>query len=144
MRSSFSLASLLRFQIPIWLVVPTLGLTLVIGFGCGHVGSRCFETPYPCPQPAEVCDNFQNFWKTWNLVNQHFVDPRAIQPDKMIDGAIEGMLDSLGDRGHTRYLSPDAARAEREALDGKFEGIGAYIDVRDDQPLIIQPIEGSP
>jgi carboxyl-terminal processing protease len=144
MRSSFSLSSLLRLQIPIWLVVPLLGLTLVVGVGGGYIGSRWFETPYPCPQPAAVCADFQNFWKTWDLVNQHFVDPKVIEPNKMIDGAIEGMLDSLGDRGHTRYLSPDAARAEREALDGKFEGIGAYIDVRDDQPLIVQPIEGSP
>src|SRR6266508_5221808 len=54
------------------------------------------------------------------------------------------MLDSLGDQGHTRYLPPEAAQAERESLDGKFEGIGAYIDVRNDQPLIVQPIEGSP
>jgi carboxyl-terminal processing protease len=72
------------------------------------------------------------------------VDPKALQPDKMIDGAIEGMLDSLGDQGHTRYLSPESARAERESLEGRFEGIGAYIDVRDEQPLIVQPIEGSP
>ena len=144
MRSSFSVLSLLRVQLPIWLVAPLLGLVFVIGIGGGYLGSRWVDSSYPCPQPAAVCEDFQNFWRTWDLVNQHFVDPQAIKPDKMIDGAIEGMLDSLGDRGHTRYLSPDAARTEREALDGKFEGIGAYIDVRDDQPLIVQPIEGSP
>jgi carboxyl-terminal processing protease len=144
MRSSFWLLGLLRLQLPIWLVMPLLGLTLAIGISGGYLSSRWFANPYPCPQASEVCANFQNFWRTWDLVNQHFVDPQAIQSDKMIDGAIEGMLDSLGDRGHTRYLSPETARAEREALAGKFEGIGAYIDVRDDQPLIIQPIEGSP
>jgi carboxyl-terminal processing protease len=124
--------------------MPLLGFMLVVGLGAGYVGSQWLQNPYPCPQSEQVCSDFQNFWKTWNLVNQHFVDPAAIKPDKMIDGAIEGMLDSLGDRGHTRYLSPESARAEQEALDGRFEGIGAYIDVRDDQPLIIQPIEGSP
>ena len=144
MRSSFSLRSLLRIQLPIWLVAPLLGLLFVVGVGGGYVGSHWVDSSYPCPQSAAVCENFQNFWRTWNLVNKHFVDPQAIQSDKMIDGAIEGMLDSLGDHGHTRYLSPDAAQAERQALDGKFEGIGAYIDVRDDQPLIVQPIEGSP
>jgi carboxyl-terminal processing protease len=121
-----------------------MGLVFVVGIGGGYLGSRWIDSPYPCPQPAAVCASFQNFWKTWDLVNQHFVDPQAIQSNKMIDGAIEGMLDSLGDQGHTRYLSPDAAREERQALDGKFEGIGAYIDVRDEQPLIVQPIEGSP
>jgi carboxyl-terminal processing protease len=140
----FSFSSLLRFQLPLWLVMPLLGLTFVIGIGGGYLGTLWFQNPYPCPQSAQVCASFQNFWKTWDLVNEHFVDPKAIQPDKMIDGAIEGMLDSLDDRGHTRYLSPEAAQAERESLDGRFEGIGAYIDVRDQQPLIVQPIEGSP
>jgi carboxyl-terminal processing protease len=140
----FSFANLLRLQLPIWLVTPLLGLTLLIGAGAGFLGSRWLENPYPCQQSAQVCANFQNFWKTWQLVDEHFVDPKAIEPDKMVDGAIEGMLDSLGDRGHTRYLAPETARAERESLDGHFEGIGAYIDVRDEQPLIVQPIEGSP
>src|SRR5215470_7046665 len=138
------IAKWLRIQIPIWAVVPMVGLVFLLGLGGGYLGTQWFENPYPCPQTAQVCANFQNFWKTWDLANQHFVDPKALQPDKMIDGAIEGMLDSLGDQGHTRYLSPEAARAEREALDGRFEGIGAYIDVRDDQPLIVQPIEDSP
>jgi carboxyl-terminal processing protease len=144
MRSSFSVLSLLRLQLPIWLVMPLVGLVFVVGIGGGYLGSRWVDSSHPCPESAEVCENFQNFWRTWDLVNEHFVDPQALQSDKMIDGAIEGMLDSLGDRGHTRYLSPDAARAERQSLDGKFEGIGAYIDVRDEQPLIVQPIEGSP
>ncbi|MFL5802203.1 MAG: S41 family peptidase [Roseiflexaceae bacterium] len=133
-----------KIQIPIWTVVPMLGLMFVLGLGGGYVGTQWIENTYSCPQSAQVCANFQNFWKTWDLANQHFVDPQALQSDKMIDGAIEGMLDSLGDQGHTRYLSPEAARAEREALDGRFEGIGAYIDVRNEQPLIVQPIEGSP
>jgi carboxyl-terminal processing protease len=134
----------LRIQIPIWVVAPMLGLIFVLGLGGGYLGTRWFENPYPCPQSADVCADFQNFWKTWDLVNRNFVDPKALEPDTMIDGAIEGMLDSLGDQGHTRYLSPEAAQAERESLDGRFEGIGAYIDVRDEQPLIVQPIEGSP
>jgi carboxyl-terminal processing protease len=138
------IAKWVRIQIPIWAVVPMVGLVFLLGLGGGYLGTQWFENPYPCPQTAQVCANFQNFWKTWDLANQHFVDPKALQPDKMIDGAIEGMLDSLGDQGHTRYLSPESARAEREALDGRFEGIGAYIDVRNEQPLIVQPIEDSP
>jgi carboxyl-terminal processing protease len=142
MRSSLS--KLMGFQLPIWLVVPLLGLTLVLGLGGGYFGSLWLKSSYPCPLSEQACANFENFWKTWDLVNQNFVDPKAIDPQKMTDGAIEGMLDSLDDRGHTIYLSPEAARAARESLDGRFEGIGAYIDVRDSQPLIVQPIEGSP
>ena len=138
------LASLLRVQLPIVLVAPLLALTLVIGLGGGYFGSRWLNASSPCPESQDVCARFENFWKSWDLAKDEYVDPSAVVPSKMVDGAIEGMLDSLGDTGHTRYLPPELARAEREELSGQFEGIGAYIDVRDGQPIIVQPIEGSP
>jgi len=138
------LSRLLRIQLPIWLVMPMLGLMLAIGLGGGYFGTLWFKAPSPCPEEPEICTSFENFWKTWDLARNEYVDPAAADPKKMTDGAIEGMLDSLGDTGHTRYLAPAVAQAEREELSGHFEGIGAYIDVKDGQPLIIQPIEGSP
>jgi carboxyl-terminal processing protease len=121
-----------------------LGLTLTIGLGGGFFATQWLKAAPACPESPEICTGFENFWKTWDLAKNEYVDPAAVDPKKMTDGAIEGMLDSLGDQGHTRYLSPDVAKAEREELSGHFEGIGAYIDVKDGQPLIIQPIEGSP
>jgi carboxyl-terminal processing protease len=136
------LLNLFNLQLPIWLVTPMLALMLMAGAGGGYFTALRITTP--CPQSPEVCASFANFWKAWDVASANFVDPEAIEPQRMTDGAITGMLDSLGDQGHTRYLPPAAAQAEREALSGRFEGIGAYIDVRDDQPLIIQPIDGSP
>ena len=140
------LPQVLRVQLPIWLVLPMLGLTLALGLGGGYLGTLWFNSSadYACPESPEICKGFENFWKTWDLASEQYVDPTAVDPRKMTDGAIEGMLDSLGDQGHTIYLSPEAAREERENLEGHFEGIGAYIDVKDGQPLIVQPIEGSP
>jgi carboxyl-terminal processing protease len=118
-----------------------LGFTLVVGLGGGYFGA--LKLTNPCPESADVCARFNNFWKAWDLASSNYVDPAAIDSRKMTDGAIEGMLDSLGDQGHTVYLSPESARAEREALSGRFEGIGAYVLVRDNQ-LYLDPIEGSP
>lgn len=133
---------ILRIQLPIWLVMPMLVLTLFIGAGSGYLGA--LQVTSPCPLASDVCQGMEPFWKAWDVVSQNYVDPAAIDRQKMIDGAIGGMVDSLGDHGHSRYLSPDIAKSERESLAGKFEGIGAYIDVRDGQPVITQPIEGSP
>jgi carboxyl-terminal processing protease len=47
-------------------------------------------------------------------------------------------------RRHSRYISPKDAAAEREALQGSFEGIGAYLSERDGAVIIAAPIEGSP
>lgn len=142
MRESF--LRVVRIQLPIWLVLPMLALALAVGLGGGYFGGTLLASRTSCPEPADVCASFENFWKSWNLARDEYVDPSAVVPQKMIDGAIEGMLDTLGDNGHTRYLPAEVALAERQELSGKFEGIGAYIDVKDGQPLIVQPMEGSP
>ena len=130
-----------RLRLPVWIVAPLLLVVLLFGFGVGYFATRSNGT---CTESVQVCQNFATFWRVWNIVQNNYVDPSAIKPQAMTNGAIEGMLDSLGDQGHTRYLPPDVAKAEAESLSGKFQGIGAYIDVRDNQPVIVRPIEGSP
>lgn len=117
-------------------------VVLALGFGAGYFAT--VRSTGTCTESAQVCQNFATFWRVWDIVQNNYVDPSAVKPQSMINGAIEGMLDSLGDQGHTRYLPPDVAQAEAESLSGKFQGIGAYIDVRDNQPIIVRPIEGSP
>ena len=62
----------------------------------------------------------------------------------MTYGAIEGMLASLGDEGHTTFLPPDAVKLHQSSLEGSFEGIGAYVSMEDGNVLIVAPINGSP
>ncbi len=133
---------LLRLQLPVWLITPLITLALLVGVGGGYL--LALRLTQPCPLSPSECTALGNFWRVWQIARDNFVDPEAINPQAMTDGAINGMLDSLGDQGHTRYLNAEEARQEREALSGRFEGIGAYIDVRDGQPLIVAPIEGSP
>jgi carboxyl-terminal processing protease len=130
-----------QLQLPIWLILPLTALSLVIGIGGGYFAAVQFTNP--CTQSAEVCNRFENFWKAWDIAAKNYVDPSAIDPQRMTDGAIEGMLNSLGDQGHTRYLSADTARRERESLAGRFEGIGAFVSERNGQ-IILNPMEGTP
>jgi carboxyl-terminal processing protease len=115
----------------------------LVGTGAGYVRGAATETGN-CTESQEVCARFSNFWKVWNLAEENFVDPKEIVADEMIAGAINGMLDSLGDQGHTRYLTPDQSKRALEQLEGSFEGIGAYFEVQAGLPVIVAPIEGSP
>lgn len=131
-------------RIPLWLIAPVLALTLMFGMGGGYVGARQLTPSTDCPEDPEVCEAFGTFWQAWSLARENFVDPAAVDPQVMTEGAIQGMLDSLGDQGHTRFLSAEETARWTESLSGQFEGIGAYIDVRDGQTVIVAPIEGSP
>ncbi|HUY99059.1 MAG TPA: S41 family peptidase [Thermomicrobiaceae bacterium] len=123
-----------------------IGLLLVGGgFTAGLAVSQNDVPTVPAGQePANAGPVFGVFWQAWNLVQQHYVDRSAIQAKTMTDGAIEGMLASLGDVGHTRFLTPADVQAEQESLQGQLEGIGAEIGIRDGQPTIIAPIPGAP
>ncbi len=91
-------------------------------------------------RPAE----FAIFWEAWDYVVSHFVDRDRVDFTTMTYGAIEGMLASLGDEGHTTFLPPDAVRLHQTSLEGSFEGIGAYVSMEDGHVLIVAPINGSP
>ncbi len=139
-----SLTRILRMELPLWLVVPLLMLVLFMGMGGGYVGAGSTDTTTTCPESPEVCEEFSIFWDVWQLASDEFVIPEAVDPEQMTEGAINGMLDSLGDPGHTRYLSADAAKKWDESLTGEFEGIGAYLGMREGHATVIAPIKGSP
>lgn len=87
---------------------------------------------------------FAVFWEAWDYVNAFFVDRDKIEVTAMTYGAIEGMLASLGDEGHTTFLPPEAVRMHQSSLQGSFEGIGAYVSMDEGNIVIVAPINGSP
>ncbi|MDP8950582.1 MAG: S41 family peptidase [Actinomycetota bacterium] len=79
-----------------------------------------------------------------DTVRDDYVDREAIDPRKQTYGAIEGMLDTLGDEGHTRFLTPEEREQNRSSLSGIYEGIGIEIENRDNKVVVVAPIEGTP
>jgi len=92
-------------------------------------------------QPKDV--DFNLFWEAWNLVSEKYVDPSKIDKNKMIYGAISGMVKSLGDP-FSEFMNPEESQAFSADLQGTFEGIGTEIGVKNDILTVIAPIEGTP
>jgi carboxyl-terminal processing protease len=78
------------------------------------------------------------------LIEDRFVDPSAATREALTDGALRGLVESLGDDGHTIYLTPEELAAEQDALDGRLTGVGIVIDRRAGTPLIVSVLDGSP
>ncbi len=128
------------------LLVLVVSLTLLgAGFGVGVSAERAAVLPGSIVrEPPDIPATFGVFWEAWDLVQRHYVEQKAIDPTNMTYGAIEGMLASLGDVGHTRFLSPADLRSEQESLAGHLQGIGAQVGIRNGLPTIVAPIAGSP
>jgi carboxyl-terminal processing protease len=108
-----------------------LFLVGLVGFALGIFADRNDWLPGTRGrEPAGLGRTFAPFWETWRLVEKHYVDRQAVQPERMTEGAIEGMLDSLGDRGHTTYLSAKEFEQMESGLKGELEGIGARMSLQ--------------
>ncbi|MEO0137237.1 MAG: S41 family peptidase [candidate division WOR-3 bacterium] len=81
------------------------------------------------------------FNKILKDVEDNYVD--EVNPDSLIRGAINGMLNSLKDP-HTQYLTKEEYEQLRVTTEGEFGGIGAQIGSREDKIVVISPIEGTP
>ena len=93
--------------------------------------------------PGELQELFKPFWQSWDLVRDFYVD-QPVDEELLMQGAIRGMLDSLGDE-HTSYLDPKMFQTANAHLQGEeYEGIGAWVDTTGDYLTIISPMPGSP
>ena len=91
-------------------------------------------------QPAE----FGVFWQVWGLAHNFFVDRDALDNTRLTYGAINGLIQALGDEGHTRFLTPAEVERQRTEVSGRFYGIGAQVGVENGFPVVIAPLDGSP
>ncbi|MGD8554580.1 MAG: S41 family peptidase [Anaerolineales bacterium] len=96
----------------------------------------------PSPPPTPTGDLFDPFWEAWDIVHEQYVD-QPVDDLLLMQGAIRGMLDALGDP-HTSYMDPDEYLQANIPLEGEYEGIGAWVDPEREYLTIISPMPGSP
>jgi len=135
----------------------TLILTLAIfAYGVGYqFGHRELSTPL---FTSGNTNNFQKsnntsspntsvdftlFWDVWERLSQNFIKKEALDSQKMMYGAISGMVASLDDP-YTVFLNPQQNKETKEELQGSFEGIGAQLGLKDKRIVVIAPLSGTP
>lgn len=79
--------------------------------------------------------------KTYELIQSRFL--QKADHDKVMNGAINGMLASLNDP-YTTYMNAEEAKQFEESISSSFQGIGAEFTVNDGKFTITSPIKGSP
>ena len=87
--------------------------------------------------------NFDLFWEAWTKLQERYVDQKKIDPKIMYYGAIKRMVASVDDP-YTFFLTPEENKQTKDDLEGKFEGIGAQLGLKDDRIVIIAPLKKSP
>lgn len=91
----------------------------------------------------ELPIEFQRLSEVWNLLQREHIDGRNLDPSKLSDGAIRGMLEALDD-SYAAFLNPGQFSVSTQDIQGFFEGIGAEVGLRDGQITILAPLPDTP
>jgi carboxyl-terminal processing protease len=122
----------------------TLSVILVLAL-IFLLASRCLSIFSPSEEiPADAAANFGLMAEAWNTIQKVYVDRSALKPKTMTYGAIRGLVDSLGDTGHSTFLTPEMIKEERESMGGSYKGVGIELRMDKGHALIVSPLDGSP
>jgi len=124
--------------------IPSLTFLALGLIGGAIIGCSLLIAFSPDTIPSDAESNFRLMAEAWNTIQRVYVDRNAVKPQLMTYGAISGMVDALGDTGHSRFLTPEMLKQERNLATGRFEGIGAEVQMRNGQLVVVAPIDGSP
>ena len=98
----------------------------------------------PASLSGENQESVRLYAEALKEVEDDYVDQGAVDPKKQTYGAIQGMIESLGDEGHTRFLTPEEVENNRQGLSGKYVGIGVQLENQEKEVVVSAPIDGSP
>jgi len=120
-------------RIKILAVILLLAATITSAFGIGcALGEKTATAP-----------SLDTVEEAWNIIFQDYVDKDKLDASKLSQGAIKGMVEALDDP-YTSYLDTTAYELWVRNVEGKFEGVGAYVEEKEGQITIVAPIPGSP
>ena len=80
--------------------------------------------------------DFSLIQEAWDVVQKNYVDRPALQEEALTYGAIDGMVNALGDTGHTRFLTPHMVAEERSFLKGSYVGVGLQIEMKNGRATV--------
>jgi carboxyl-terminal processing protease len=136
MRGSFSRTSVLN----------SLLLTLALGLGAGVFFDRFVINSFVPPDniPEDAAPYFRLIAEARNTIVGSYVDRQSLTDRRLVYGAINGMVDALGDKGHSSFLPPEVVKQVGHVVHDQFVGIGVELQVDDGQVTVLMPMDDSP
>ncbi|WP_409251057.1 S41 family peptidase [Bacillus sp. SCS-153A] len=86
-------------------------------------------------------NEFQKLYEAYDALNREYY--KDLDQEDLVNGAINGMLESLEDP-YSDYMNQEEAKRFQESITSSFEGIGAEIQEKDGHITVVSPIKGSP
>jgi carboxyl-terminal processing protease len=86
--------------------------------------------------------DYSLFWSAYDTLMEKFAD-QPLNQQELLYGAIHGMVGAAGDP-YTVFFDPEEAEQFAQELQGSFDGIGAEIGIKNDQLVVVAPLDNTP
>jgi len=116
-------------------------LTLTIIDPSVFSGRSAKVSAVPAGRSGLTPEDLEKISTVYELIQSKYLN--EVDHDKVIDGAIHGMLSALGDP-FTTYMDKEEALQFADSLNSTFQGIGAEVTMVDGKVVVVSPIKGSP
>ncbi len=118
-------------------------LLVILAFASGWFGNALVK---PVSSVAVNDQYAQEILQAYSIISDQYVDTSAIDHKKMAYAAIDAMVTTLGDTGHSRFENPDEVKAENQFLqNAPTVGVGIFLSGGGTKPLRIdEVVPGSP
>lgn len=117
-----------------------MGIIVSIGFFSGYI-FKSIQIINSQIEPSEA--DFSLLWEAYRLIEDSFLNSENINYQDLVYGAVSGMVNSLGDP-YTVFFNPEDTKKFLEDADGRFEGVGMEVGIRDNNFQVIAPLKGTP
>jgi carboxyl-terminal processing protease len=121
-------------------VLVAVVVLLAVGLGGFWIG----RSQSPATLSGEDRESVALYAEALDVVRKNYVDQEDIDSKKETYGAIRGMLETLGDGGHTRFLTPAEREQNDQSLSGTYVGIGVQLEEEKGDIVVAAPIQDSP
>lgn len=134
----------------IWLkhrVKIQVAVVMLVVFTAGFAMGTAIHPSYAQQPPAAIGDvdeAFAPMWEVYDTIKARYVDRDLVEVPALVDGAIKGMVDSLGDQ-FSAYMTPEDYTLFQSELSGNVEGIGVVINTDEEtgEVSVVTVLEGA-
>ncbi len=123
----------------------SLGGAYYLGYDKGLASPRTVEIRgIAHMEPGEELGaDFSTFWEAWAALKEKYVSASEVSEQALVYGAIRGLAESTDDP-YTTFFDPKEAKRFNEDVSGSFGGIGAELESREQNIIIVTPLKNTP
>lgn len=92
---------------------------------------------------SKLYDFYRQTKELKEIINARFVSDKPITDEQILQGAMKGMIDSLGDQ-HTIYFTKEELKSFTEDISGEYAGVGMVVGKKNKVLSVVSPIEDTP